>query len=71
MIERDTIVYIILFTLISLGALKQSNDRKNIEEKVRDLNEKVLMLTVQQKRLERKADILEMRLDSLYLQSNL
>ena len=69
--DKDYIIYIILFALISIGALRQANDKKELETKVRDLEERFLILTVQHKRLERKLEALKMRSDSLYLQSNL
>jgi peptidoglycan hydrolase CwlO-like protein len=67
MIDKDYVIYIILFSLISLGAYKSGVQKESFEKRIRNTEDMCLTLTVKKKQMEQRIEDLEYRLDSLYL----
>lgn len=65
--DKDYVMYIILFTLISLGAYRDNIQKDNFERRIRNTEQIGLSLTVKQKQLEQKITALQLKMDSIYL----
>ena len=63
--ERDSLIYLILFTLISLEAYRDSVLKSSLEKRVNDLESICWNLTAERGKINRRIDRMEFKNDSL------
>lgn len=68
MIDRDYVIYIVLFSLISLNAYREKVQKERIENRLGNNESMCRSLIIKKKYIQERIDSLEMRIDSLYLQ---
>jgi hypothetical protein len=65
--DKDYVIYIILFSLISIGTYRSDRQNEQLKTSVKNLEKTCLLLTIQKKQADQRIDFLQRRLDSLYL----
>lgn len=68
--DKDYVIYIILFCLISLGAYKNNVQKESLENRIKNTEDICISLTVKGKKMQQQIDLLQMKFDSVYLQKN-
>lgn len=72
-IDKDSIIYLILFALISLEAYMDNNYKSSMESRINNLENICWNLTIERGKTNRRIDDAEFKIDSiqmLYLRSN-
>jgi hypothetical protein len=65
--DKDYVIYIILFSLISIGTYRSDRQNEQLKTSVKSLEKTCVLLTIQKKQADERIDFLQRRLDSLYL----
>jgi hypothetical protein len=65
--DKDYVIYIILFSLISIGTYRSDRQNEQLKTSVKNLEQTCVLLTIQKKQADQRIDFLQRRLDSLYL----
>jgi peptidoglycan hydrolase CwlO-like protein len=64
--DKDIFVYLILFSLISISAYKNSVDKKSINQRLESVEQSCILLTVKTKKLQADIDAIRFSADSLH-----
>lgn len=65
--DKDYVIFIILFCLISIGTYRSDKQNEQLRGSVKSIEQTCLLLTIQKKQADQRIDFLQRRLDSLYL----
>jgi peptidoglycan hydrolase CwlO-like protein len=62
--DKDIVVYFILFALISIGAYKNNIDNKRVDNRLEALENTCILLTVKTKKMESEIHAIKYSIDS-------